>query len=244
MSIKTISIDFWNTLYRHKYTAQRRKTIRDQLLFERSRLMGLKEPGFISKTFFSVVNNFINDRWKAGNNTNTNQIIEYCYKHYNGSCDREQIRTLISELNIIYSTVLKPVSIPYARNFVRFASRHFSIYLISDTYTIQSNTINRILEKDGILHCFKAAYYSDVTGKQKPDPHVSREILSNEEIKPKELIHIGDLLERDYEMCRNTGCYFIQFDYEGKLDKAINDELFLGRFTSFKEITKYLEERI
>ncbi len=244
MSIRVITIDFWNTLYKHKGSASARKSIRDKLLLERCLELGYEDCKDVSGTFFDVVNDYIKRQWASGRKVEQSEVIKHCLKIYRNRYSKEIFETLLEELYYLYTTELKPVSYPQSKKFLEWARDIWPLYLISDTYTIVGSVIDNILRSDNYFDLFIARYYSDILGVQKPNPMAIEKIIDEEKISPKQIVHIGDLWERDHKMSLLAGCKFILLIHDSKnKNKQENTEnnSLLGICTSFAEVRKLLE---
>ena len=100
---------------------------------------------------------------------------------------------------------------------------------------------------DNLLDLFKFRFYSDIIGLQKPNTFAINKIRTQEKIDNDQIIHIGDLLNKDYELSRKSGCYFILLDHYKKYNSSeinLRDEQFLGICHSYTELELLLKRLI
>jgi len=66
-----------------------------------------------------------------------------------------------------------------------------------------------ILEHLGISKFFKHVFISSELGADKPDPEIFRRALKVINLKPEQVLHVGDDAERDWKAARSAGlCVF------------------------------------
>lgn len=241
--IKAISFDFWNTLYKHNYTNTKRKEIRDKAIecFINKYEVTLNHNYHITN-FFSDVDAFVKKRWMQNLPSSDNIIIDYLYNLYNNKYPKYFLSELLNELYSIYENKLKPIPLPNVDIMLKTLSDRFKLFIISDTYTIKSGSIERILQKDKLSQFFTEKYFSDIIGEQKPSNKAIDFIKSKEGIGSKNILHIGDLIEKDYQLAENSGCYFIH--YSTKEDNPLNSSLYLFQSDDYKEIQTFIIENL
>jgi putative hydrolase of the HAD superfamily len=69
-----------------------------------------------------------------------------------------------------------------------------------------------ILQHLGISKFFPHIFISSEIGADKPDPEVFRRALKLIELKPSEVLHVGDDRERDWEAAREAGLSIFRLD--------------------------------
>ena len=243
VSIKVLTVDFWNTLYHHRGTPDFRKTVRNQRLLEHCRLEGSTDPEQISGSFFDVINSFIKRRWSMGFSTSKKEIIQHAEQTYSDDCSQEFLERLLTKLYEIYLTDLRPVPFPGALEFIDRTSSRWPLYLISDTYTLPGLVLDAILEHDGCRRHFAGTLYSDRIGTQKPDTSALDEVARCESCTASRIVHIGDLVERDYKLAEQSGahCVLLRHSAEWKEKEETNPEVLLGICRDFTEVESLLK---
>lgn len=70
------------------------------------------------------------------------------------------------------------------------------------------------MRREGILDYFEATVFSDEVGYGKPDPQIFLTAAERLELKPTNLLHVGDNIENDVRGAQSAGMKAILFDYE------------------------------
>ncbi|HYX30761.1 MAG TPA: HAD family hydrolase [Pyrinomonadaceae bacterium] len=241
--MKVLTLDFWETLYKHRGTAEFRAKERQRLLLDYCTRSGLAEPQRLALTAFDVVDGFIKASWKHGVCPLPELVLEHATAYYQNQYSAETITGVIEEINHIYTAILKPDLFMGAAEFLTWAQLEMPLYLISDTYTIRGVTLDAVLNADGLLGLFKGRFYSDAVGFEKPNVEAMRQIISSEHVNPTEVIHVGDLVDRDYELARRVGCRCILIRHkESVLPMDLDNRVLISVCNSFTEVRRVLEE--
>jgi putative hydrolase of the HAD superfamily len=236
-----VTLDFWNTLYRNNRTAQWRTAARNNHLLEKATALRLPDADALARSFFHTVDDFIEEQWRAGANVTDQQALAKAVECYGGRFSESQLEGLLSELHRLYTTVLKPVPYPGAVEFVEWAASRWPLCLISDTYTIRGRTIDEILSIDRLKDAFRVRCYSDELGVQKPSPAALHHVATAFRVLPEEIVHIGDLLDRDYEMAARFGARFIWLTHKTEEAHVPEAPRSFPRCRSFSELTALLD---
>ncbi len=243
MDLKVVTIDFWGTLYHHRGIREYRKTVRTELLSKFLRSINYDDSLNISETFYEVINIFVESRWDTGIAPSREDILDHSYEYYEKRVPREILNGLLDEVYRIYSGELQPILTENGKETLKWLSSRASLYLISDTFTIIGNVIEKIMEKDDLIKYFKERFYSDVTGYKKAEGDVMKRIEMIEGVEPTQIVHVGDLQETDGTLARKEGTHCIII---GKKDPAEPDVLnnssnsqifaFCENFSDVKEV--------
>jgi FMN phosphatase YigB (HAD superfamily) len=238
--IRVLSIDFWNTLYELPGTSALRDEIRGDLLRRFAKFVKVHDPE-VPRTLFRVADGFIKERWGRGLSSTDEDVLAHLLRHFDGLAE-DQASMFLERIDDIHRTVLKPVPVLGAVQFLRWASARFPVYLISDTYTIRGRVIDGVLEDDGLLATLKSRLYSDVIGVEKPNTRAIEIILANERVPATHLLHIGDLETRDVEMSRRAGCQSVLIN---GCSSKVQDEKTAAvyRCSTFRELQRWMEAR-
>jgi len=92
----------------------------------------------------------------------------------------------------------------------RIAAKH-AIAVISNA----DGKIDAVLERSGILDCFRSVTDSGIVGKEKPHPAIFEAALKKMNARPAESLYVGDVYSVDYVGARNAGMDAILFDVAG-----------------------------
>jgi len=84
-------------------------------------------------------------------------------------------------------------------------STRFKLGIISDTGVTSGAYIRKLLEEEGILRYFSSTVFSDETGVCKPRREVFESALKALGVKPREAMHVGDLLRTDMAGAKAAG---------------------------------------
>lgn len=81
------------------------------------------------------------------------------------------------------------------------------------------------LEALGVARHFTGVYAGEALGGLKPSPVAFERILSDLQLPPAALLHVGDLEDRDGEAARAAGCQCVVLDPDGANLPALIDQL-------------------
>ncbi|HOP32339.1 MAG TPA: HAD family hydrolase [Candidatus Hydrothermia bacterium] len=112
---------------------------------------------------------------------------------------------------------------PYAvDSLIKFKSMGFRLAIISN---IDNEIIEPVLRRLGILGIFDVIVTSEEMGFGKPNPEIFKEALKRLNVKPDEVIFIGDSLINDVEGARRMGLDVVHFGVECKDWKELYEVL-------------------
>jgi len=121
----------------------------------------------------------------------------------------------LDELSSAYVSAifeLPPHLNPDAPQLLRWLKDHDKkIGLISNVGRTPGFILRKFLEDEGIANFFDAMIFSDETGTRKPNPKIFHIAARRLEVKPSEIIHIGDNLRSDVWGAKNAGFKAIHF---------------------------------
>jgi FMN phosphatase YigB (HAD superfamily) len=151
---------------------------------------------------------------------------------------------MLESLYAIYTSELKPGINIGAKEFLLWASQFWKLFIISDTYTLPGSILDRILQIDGICDIFAGRYYSDQLGVEKPNTMAIEKIICEANVRPEFIIHIGDLISKDYELCRRTGAKFILFadDKNNQREDSLSPTIYIGKCKNFQDLLQFMEK--
>ena len=89
-----------------------------------------------------------------------------------------------------------------ARPVLERLARHFPMVLVSNFY----GNIAAVLAEFGLVHLFKEIIESAVVGVRKPDPQIFRLGIEALELRPQEVLVVGDSLRKDILPAESLGC--------------------------------------
>jgi len=134
-------------------------------------------------------------------------------------------------VDLVLDQVAPPLSELDRDNFFEIAYEHFAESAVWELYpevpevlkqlkprfqlAVISNFDGRlrfILEHLGISKFFAHIFISSEIGADKPDPEIYRRALKLIDLKPNEVLHVGDDPERDWETARAAGLSIFRLD--------------------------------
>ncbi len=96
----------------------------------------------------------------------------------------------------------------------RLRKRNLKIGLICNTGRGPGHALRELMRREGILDYFDATVFSDEIGYGKPDPRIFLTAAERLELKPRDILHVGDNLENDVRGAQSAGMKTILFDYD------------------------------
>ena len=222
--IEAITFDLWNTIFQNQSYAKIRKHLIKKFLEENGiKISNAKLDKVYNKNF-----NFLNPTVK-------NEQFKHIYTQtrINHMFDELQFEVEIEAINKINDDfeILMLDNPPLLRKGVIYTltalSPDYRIGMISDTGITPGRIIREVLKDYNVLDFFEVTVFSDETGFYKPTPIAFETALSQLDCSPRDVMHVGDLLDTDikgainYEMqavwIRVSGTYnpgVIVPDYE------------------------------
>ena len=97
---------------------------------------------------------------------------------------------------------------PEVRGVLEQLQPHFQLAVISNF----DGRLRLILEHLGISKFFRHVFVSSELGADKPDPEIYRRALKFVDLKPNEVLHVGDDPERDWEAASAAGLSIFRLD--------------------------------
>jgi FMN phosphatase YigB (HAD superfamily) len=206
--ISGLTIDFWETLYRHRGESHFRHDRRNQ--FVASALFNAETADAVgaARTLLDTYGQTINDSWTVRHQPATRAALASALD----ACGPwgSPVDEIRSALHTFYSSVVRPVLLPGARRFLTMASRTSALAVVSDTYIVSGVTMRQVMADDGILGLFESCYFSDELGTSKPNTPAGRMFLERTGLEPSHVVHIGDLLDRDGSFAARNGFRFLE----------------------------------
>ncbi|MHA1585634.1 MAG: HAD family hydrolase [Promethearchaeota archaeon] len=227
--LKVISFDFWNTLVRDKsYNDSRIDLLKNHLTtIGYSRSTAEIKDAFIKVT--KLV--YAGDRTNGAKHYQIQQIFDDFCKLLKVNITPDQKSYIITDLE---EKVLEdpPVLHNNALEVVKELSNHYQIGLISDTGITPGRIIHKVLAGHGISKYIEFFSFSDETGYCKPHPKAFLPLIDFFQVKPYEVVHIGDLKHTDILGAKKQGFHtihinhsqFTHHDYPDFQNKDMNAE--------------------
>jgi putative hydrolase of the HAD superfamily len=131
-----------------------------------------------------------------------------------------------------------PPLLPGAGDAVRALAQRFPLVVVSDTGFASGRAQDRLLERDGLAHHFAARVYSCDVGHAKPHPAPFERALRSLDIRPDELLHVGDIERTDVRGALGAGCRAVRLDVVRQGGPTAGEMV----ARSFAELVEYLLE--
>lgn len=220
MSIKVVTVDFWNTLFDSSNGIER-NAYRKARLFE---VFNSYDTEITSEQYDIAIQKsweFFNNVWFSSKRTPMPyETIEFFWDYLKLPYDRPTINFVADFF------AQSTIDIPPKLNLgvlesLEFLSGKYKIGLVSDTGFTPGSLLRKLLEKEGVLGYLSSFSFSDETGVSKPHPKAFETILSEIGCLPEEAIHIGDIEKTDIVGAKSIGMKAILYtgDKTGTMNK-------------------------
>lgn len=219
MSLKVITIDFWNTLFNFE-NRENRTQYREQVVVRELTKLGHTIPEEVLKDAFREIWNFFNKEWLENQRTpTTKELIRHFWKYLRlaenpGVCS--VLVTAFSEGTLHYP----PVLLPGVERALKILSKDYTLAIISDTAFSPGSVLKRLMRNVGIERYFSAYSFSDETGVSKPHEAAFLKVLKELHCEPQNALHIGDIEKTDILGAKQLGMKAILF--KGDKDSSVN----------------------
>jgi putative hydrolase of the HAD superfamily len=242
--IRVISLDFWNTVYRHVETPKFRASMRCDLLRQMCISRGILEPEAVATGFFETFDKYIKEEWKQSRAPTREGILQFCHRKY-PQTTIDDCNALFSSMEELYQAELKPELLDGVSEFISWGAADYALYIVSDTFFLFGRILRDLMERDNILQYFTGTIFSDELGCKKPNTRAFKIITDREKCENNQLVHIGDDLRTDYDAAQQFGMNFIFYtgtstDSEGLAVADLPNVL--GVVRNFAEVPKIIEE--
>ena len=116
-------------------------------------------------------------------------------------------------------------------------NERYPMMLVSNFY----GNIDEVLRAYGIRHLFKGIIESAVVGVRKPNPTLFRLGVDALELKPEEVLVVGDSLRKDIEPAESLGCHVLWLKGKGWTDEE-DRQTHPNTITRITEVTECLKK--
>jgi putative hydrolase of the HAD superfamily len=243
MTIKTVTVDFWNTLYNSKGGFERNKFRQRALIQELDRYDRIVRKNEFDAAMKSSWE-FFNKIWFDERRTpKPEETITYIWNYLKMEKNPQSIER-ISEAFADSTLVHPPDLNPGAKEAIEQLSEDFNLAIVSDTGFASGKLLKELLEKDGIIDYFDYFSFSDETNVSKPHPRAFQIVLEHFECEPGEAIHIGDIEKTDIKGAIEAGMHAIRYSGDktaGSITKQNSkDTLADKEIDTWEEIVKFI----
>ena len=234
MTIKAITFDFWNTLYK---AAPYAFALRRQFLFE----MFARCQIDVKVEQVDAAEDVARKEW--------NRIWR---EEYRTPSAADWVRWMLDELLItlppddfhaladyfdrsLLDADPGPTLIDGAGEAVRRLAGRYRLGVISDSGLSVGNTLRQFLKRDGILDCFTCTTFSDEVGVSKPHARIFQVTLDQLGAQPCEGVHLGDLTHSDIAGAKAIGMYAVRLtaNYDDA-NRAVEPDAVVNSYAEFE----------
>lgn len=210
MTIKVITIDFWNTLYDSSGGEQREQERFALITREAARLGTELQLPPIKHAQKAAWEHFTKIWQEEHRTPATRSLVEVFWRELGVHADEQAILSLTTAFceGVLHHP---PSLLPGVADVLASLAGRFSLALISDTAFSPGRILKQVMERDNIAHYFDVFSFSDETGVAKPHPKAFYTALAPLGCEPSESIHIGDIERTDVMGAKNIGMKAILF---------------------------------
>jgi putative hydrolase of the HAD superfamily len=208
-NIQAITFDFWGTLYRSARTNNSNRTLIVKNAIREAGLADIPDEKVIEaieEAWKRWVHVWENEHrtWGAAEWVDTMQaLLEFDLPG--------DIRPRV--LQELEEVVLDGNTQPIAGvvEMIPELAKQYRLGIISDTGVTSGKTLNKLLEREGLLRFFKKLVYSDEINSSKPAAQPFQAALSGLGVEPQQAVHVGDLRRTDVAGANRMGMWSIRF---------------------------------
>jgi FMN phosphatase YigB (HAD superfamily) len=211
LSVKAVSLDFWNTLYMEDDGGF--------VFYNERRLLLLTEALSACGAFGSELIEHAcrlegerqHDIWRYEHRTRSvAERLDCILADLDASVPDERKAQLITAFE---EGILErpPILIPGAREAVELLSARYRLGIISDVGFSPGRVLKEIIRRSGLLGAFDSLVFSDEAGHSKPHNTVFEFTARQLQTEPNEIVHVGDLEHTDIVGAKRAGYKAIRF---------------------------------
>jgi HAD superfamily hydrolase (TIGR01549 family) len=203
--ITAVTVDFWNTLFDNTAGLTRLKLRTDFLTARIGQNYDYHdEPKILAA--YSAASDRFNKIWlEEAVTANAADAVRYIFESLALHPSETDVSDIAFEFeeNILQAP---PNLAPNAKDAVlALHERGIRLGIISDTYLSPGRVLRKLIEAEGLSHCFSSFVFSDETGFAKPNPKAFHLSLDRLNAKPHDALHIGDLEQTDVVGAKQSG---------------------------------------
>lgn len=212
--IEALTFDFWNTLYSADGGLDEVRPLRREALRRLLATHGVRIDDHALDQAYRASFDAYMAAWRDGVHFGARKQVRFMLGRFQVPLHRvdetsvDQTARAIEDASL--AAPLRPL--PGALETIpRLAAAGYRLGLISDTSLTPGRILVRFLERDGLLDCFGALTFSDVTGYTKPDRRMFEQTLATISARPQEAAHVGDTPRTDIAGAQAMGMLAIRF---------------------------------
>ena len=208
--IKSITIDFWNTLYDSTGGNERNRARQLAIVTEVDKFALFLPADKINEAIEASWKNF-EYYWKEHHLTpSAFETVKFIWEHLKLPYSEDAINNVAKVFSegILHHS---PKPLPFVKEILPKLKEKYKIALISDTGFSPGSIIKELMQRDGILEHFDAFSFSNETGVAKPNPKAYYTVLEPLQTPEHQALHIGDIEHTDIIGAKNIGMKAIRF---------------------------------
>ena len=234
--IKAVTLDLWNTIFVEKSFSKDRSVTVQRHLEDH----GIsREIDDIQAGFHYAKNLFEKDWIENYIQMPLSTRIKHILDSLNTSLPQESIDQIISEFYQVF--------LEYPPEFkegvietIEALKPEYKLGIISDTGISHGSVIREYLDSVGILEHFTSTIFSDEIGYSKPHRIPFQKALKELDVKPHEVVHVGDLLRTDVTGAKNIGMKAVWIKTGNKTPENVEPDYTI---TAMPELLDYLNKQ-
>lgn len=234
MTVRAITFDFWCTLFRDAEKDERQQ-LRIDALHQRTGA----PPEAIEEALRIVWQEFSRHHIEEQRTLLPEDAVRLAAEELGVTLSPDDVQ----EAAEIFATAIvrhSPVPIDGALEAVKRAAEKVPIGLISDTGVSPGRSLKELLDRHGFSPYFAAFIFSDEIGVSKPRPQMFEAAARALGVKPRELLHIGDLEPTDIAGAHTMGAKAALFT--GENIKYVETTVADYVFARWEDFTQRLPE--
>lgn len=212
--IEALTFDFWNTLYSADGGLDEVRPLRREALRSLLATQDLcVDDDTLDRAYRESFDAYM-AAWQAGVHFGAHEQVRFMLGHFQvplhhvDEASMARTARAIEDASLAAPLRLLPGA---AETIPHLAAAGYRLGLISDTSLTPGRILVRFLERDGLLGCFGALTFSDVTGYTKPDRRMFEQTLAAIDAQPDEAAHVGDTPRTDIAGAQALGMLAIRF---------------------------------
>lgn len=210
MTIKAITFDFWQTLYKSKPVDfnQRLRRLKEDV--EQGNGFVFEQAQF--EAAVRVARDTWSQTWAEEHRTITaREWLLIVLDQLSVSLDPSHLLKIQTRIENSVLTDITPILAPDIQTVLADLSTRYRLAIISDTGLTPGRVLRQILEADYLTGYFSHLTFSDEVGRSKPHPDAFLTTLNALGVEPSEAVHVGDLLRTDIAGAQNVGMRGVQY---------------------------------
>jgi putative hydrolase of the HAD superfamily len=210
MSIKLLTIDFWNTIFDSTGGYERNNYRMRTLIDEIDRMGIIIKKDELDKAM-NATWEFFNRTWQEEQRTPMpEESVKFYWNFLKLPENEKAIHNIVHAFAI---SILEhpPKILPNTKETLEKLSKKYDLAIVSDTGFSPGTVLIELMNRNGITDLFKAFSFSDETKVSKPQAKAYQHILDTLNYSANESCHIGDIERTDIAGAKALGMRAILF---------------------------------